>query len=386
LCRLLRVSDSGGGHAPGWSGGYVDGWIEEERVARHDQIVRILTVLRALAGSRRGVSLKALAERHGWHWRNLYRDVGALERAGFPIERTEGGYRLVDGAWSGPAGAAGLDRDEMLALYTVRALATGWQSTDLGRALDRLWNKLSSAGTGQAALLPGGEPWLSVRSPFGINYRAHDKTIATLEKAVRERTAASCQYRAISTGQVTARTIEPGELHWDPALETLYVVGWCRLRRDVRVFAVHRFLMVSLGDEKFAPRAEARSKAALKSAFRVWRSHNVDKVRIRFSPSAAAEIRERKWAAVQRVEEETGGGLVLTMEVAGVTEVERWVLSFGAGAEVLAPRELRDSVAGKLALAWQKYAIRPKSRPQGKGKESDVGAGRRLTSDDNGRG
>jgi proteasome accessory factor B len=368
-------------------------------VARHDQIIRILTVARALATTRRGISLKALAERHGWPWRNLYRDVKALERAGFTVDRTDSGLRLLEGAWSGPA-RAGLDRDEIPALYTVRALAAGWQPTELGRALDRLWHKLSSAGTGQAALLPGGEPWLSVRSPFAINYRAHDKTIATLEKAVRERIAVSCQYRALSTGQVTARTIEPGELHWDPALETLYVVGWCRLRQDVRVFAVHRFLMVSLGEEHFAPRAEARSKAALKNAFRVWRSKNVDKVRIRFTVAAAPEIREKKWAAVQKVDEEANGGLVLTMEVAGVAEVERWVLGYGAGAEVLAPKALRDSVAGKLAAAWEAYAARPRRRREGregdaaKGEgevrdeagEARGGATRRLASDDKGRG
>jgi len=70
-------------------------------LARNDQIVRILTVARALSQSRRGVSLKALAARHGWSWRTVYRDVDALERAGFPVEKENGRYRLIDG-WNVP--------------------------------------------------------------------------------------------------------------------------------------------------------------------------------------------------------------------------------------------------------------------------------------------
>jgi len=78
----------------------------------------------------------------------------------------------------------------------------------------------------------------------------------------------------------------------------LYLVAWCRLRRDVRVFAVHRFRAVALGRERFAPRAGVSSRAALRDAFRVWRSANVYRVRVRFAVGVAEEVRER--AAVGR--------------------------------------------------------------------------------------
>jgi predicted DNA-binding transcriptional regulator YafY len=253
--------------------------------------------------------------------------------------------------------------------------------------------KLTSNGTGQAALLPiTREPWFAVRSPVAIDYRAHDKIIAVFDKAARERLAVSCRYRALSTRQITARTIEPGELYWDPTLESLYVIGWCRLRADVRVFAVHRFLAATLTDERFHPRAETRSKAVFRHAFRVWRSQAVETVRIRFAPEAAEEIRERTWGPAQKIEEEPGGALVLTLEVAGLAEVARWVMGYGALAEVLEPSELRESVAERVAAAWEKYAtVRPRRRRKVEAEaEPDGGVGvgvvRRLTSDDNGRG
>ncbi|HEX7507618.1 MAG TPA: WYL domain-containing protein [Polyangia bacterium] len=50
-----------------------------------------------------------------------------------------------------------------------------------------------------------------------------------MERAVRERVAILARYRAASTSQTTSRVIEPGQLHWDAGLETLYLIGWCRL-------------------------------------------------------------------------------------------------------------------------------------------------------------
>jgi predicted DNA-binding transcriptional regulator YafY len=336
-------------------------------LARNDQIVRILTVARALSQSRRGVSLKALAARHGWPWRTVYRDVDALERAGFPIVQEDGRYRLMDG-WSVPH-LPGIESDEILALYTLRALTESWRATALGRPLDRLWMKLTTTESGQGTLLPvTREPWFAVRSPIGIDYRAHDKTIATFDRAARDHLAVNCRYRALSTRQVTARVIEPGELYWDPGLESLYVIGWCRLRQDVRVFAMHRFAAVSLTDERFAPRREARSKAALRGAFRVWRDNNIKTVRVRFTAEVAQEIRERTWGPGQRIEEDTttpgNDGILMTLEVAGLAEVERWLLGFAAAAEVLEPPELRRSVAAKTAAAGAAYLADAESAPR----------------------
>jgi proteasome accessory factor B len=333
-------------------------------LARNDQIVRILTVARALSQSRRGVSLKALAERHGWPWRSVYRDVDALERAGFPIEKKDGRYRMTDG-WKTPH-LPGIEPDEILALYAMRTLAENWRTTALGRPLDRLWMKLTATGGGQGALMPmTREPWFAARSPVGIDYRAHDKTIATFDQAARDHLAVNCRYRAASTRQTTARVIEPGELYWDPGLESLYVIGWCRLRKDVRVFALHRFIAAALTDERFATRQAARSKAALRGAFRVWRSEHVETVRVRFAAEVADEIRERTWGPGQRIEEDAAGigdgggtgdgGIVLTFEVSGLAEIERWVLGYGGAAEVLEPAALRRAVAERLSGAIARY-------------------------------
>jgi predicted DNA-binding transcriptional regulator YafY len=321
-------------------------------MARNDRIVRVEALKQALCVSRTGVALRTLAERNDWNLRGLYRDIDALESAGYIIQRERGRFRIDARAVT----SAGLpDADERLALYLARQAARGWKETSLGRALDRLWHRISASSDGQAALVPvESTPWITSREHAAIDLTAHRSIIATLEQATRARQAVHARYKALSTGQLSSRIIEPGELYWDPGLETLYLIGWCRLRQSVRVFAAHRFVAVTMTDEHCQPRGETRSRSALRKAFRVWRSDHVEQVRIRFTSEVADEIRERTWLPEQTVEK-TRDGVIVSGEVAGLSEVERWVLSYGPAAKVLAPKALVTRVARRLRQAADAY-------------------------------
>ena len=52
---------------------------------------------------------------------------------------------------------------------------------------------------------------------------------------------------------------------------------------------------------------------------------------------------------------EDRGGVILTGEVAGLAEVERWVLSYGPAARVREPAALAESVAKKLRAGAEGY-------------------------------
>jgi predicted DNA-binding transcriptional regulator YafY len=315
---------------------------------------------RALAETRRGIALRAWAQEHGYGWRTVYRDLKALEASGVPIYQPEKGRYALERDWQLKINAR-LTSEEMLALYGLRQLAAPVHKTRLGRALDRAWAKLS-ADVRQTRLMPraasAGE--LSIRAWTPIDYGRFHRVIETLEAAVAERRAVVCKYRSLA-GAVTQRTIEPGQLHYDPSLEALYLVAWCRLRDALRVFAVHRFLAAQMTDERFAMRAETRSAAALKDAFRVWRDARVQTVRVRLSGIAAAEARERLAHASQKLIADHGDELEVSFEVAGLAEIERWVLGLGGDAMVLAPEELRLRVRAQVERAAAAYGA-PRAR------------------------
>ncbi|MCA9677042.1 MAG: WYL domain-containing protein [Myxococcales bacterium] len=322
-----------------------------------DQMARVIALAQALASARRGVVLKRFAERNGWPLRYVYRDLHTLERAGFPIASEDGRYWLPRG-WSAVA-PNGVGLDELLALYTARQLAGGLRGTAVGKALDRLWAKLSTAN-GQGQLLPASGGPLTVRPATGIDYGRHRATILVLEQAVEARRAVRAVYQRPGH-DATERVIEPGQLHFDPGLETLYLVAWCRLREAVRVFAVHRFVQVEAMDEVVPLRPATRSAEALRSAFRVWRSDRVETVRLRFSRAVADEIAERTWHASQEIVREAGGRLRMSLEVAEPAELLRWLVGFGPEVRVLAPSSLADAVRARHREALAPAVARTRS-------------------------
>jgi predicted DNA-binding transcriptional regulator YafY len=318
-------------------------------MSRNDRIARLFRVLDQLARSKRGLPLKIIADREGWKLRSLYRDIEALEQAGFPLVHENGRYRLIEG-WA-PATQLGVDAEELLALFLARQQTSGWRGTRVGDALERLYGKLAAPAKGPGVLVPRGlGESFSAAAPSARDYAAHARTVATLDRAAREHLVVTAVYESID-GEVMRRAIEPAQLHWDARLETLYVIAYCRVRQDIRIFAAHRFRAVTTGRTRYVPRPGVTSEAALRNAFRVWRDTHLVGVRLAFSGRAARLVAERRWHPTQKVKRQDAS-TIFEAEVAGFGEVIPWILSFGAECAVREPEELRERVrAAHLAAA-----------------------------------
>lgn len=304
----------------------------------------MLKVLVELSNSRRGLALRSLADRGGWKLRSLYRDIDAIEKAGIPIERHEGRYRIMSG-WTPPT-QLGIDAEELLALHLVRQQVAGFTGSRIGTALDRLYAKLATPSKGTGTLVPAGlEAAFSIAQPSGREYAAFQAKVATLDRAIRDHFVVSVVYQALS-GDETRRKLEPVQLHWDARLETLYLIAYCRLRQDMRVFAAHRFRSVSHSRERFEPRPGINSDQAMRHAFRLWRADSVTRVRLRFIGRGARLALDRRWHPSQQTTKDADGSVLFEAEVAGLEEIMPWILSFGADCSVIEPNDLRQRVRG----------------------------------------
>jgi predicted DNA-binding transcriptional regulator YafY len=308
-------------------------------MATDPQLVRAVALIQALVTTKRGVALKQFADRRGWNLRALYRDIKALERAGFPVQHEHGWWSLPPD-WL-PAGAAGVSRGELIALYVARNLLPGLKGTPVARDLTSLWQKLSTRGS-QTALMPDEDVPYRTNDYSPIDYDRHRRTIDALEDALRRKRAVWIRYRDRS-GVETTRVVEPGYLHWESGLEALYVPSWCRLRAALRVFAVHRILAIDVLDEKVAARA-AVARASLERAFRLWYRDHVEHVVVRFMPEVAAEIRERRWHRSERLVDDREGAVYLHLDIAAPEELVRWLLGYGASARVIEPASLAEQL------------------------------------------
>lgn len=310
------------------------------------QVVRALALLVEMGRSRRGILLKAFAEKRAYPLRGVYHARDTLIKAGAPIRKNPESptrWQLMDG-WLPPS-VVGPEKHELMSLFVARHLASGLRGTAVGRALDSLWAKLASPSAQQS--LPLESFPFSIRSLPAIDYGPHQLTIDALEAAIAKHHAVRIHYQTPDS-TISDRVIEPGFLHLDGGLEAIYVPSWCRLRAAIRVFAVHRILSIEALPNETALRVPARR---MERAFRVWYRDEIKHVHVLFTPQLAGEIRERRWHSSQRLVDTPDGGLHLHLDICAPDELVRWLLGFGPDAHVIEPVTLADRIRQVHAAA-----------------------------------
>jgi proteasome accessory factor B len=134
----------------------------------------------------------------------------------------------------------------------------------------------------------------------------------------------------------------------------LYLAGLSHHHAAVRTFSLDGFRSVQwLRGERFTYPTKYHPSQLAQGAFGLI-GGKPTRVRIFFDDKVARFVRRRTWHPTQKITK-AEGGIVLTMQVAGTTELESWVLGFGEFAEVLEPAELRGKVAASLRKAAALY-------------------------------
>lgn len=163
----------------------------------------------------------------------------------------------------------------------------------------------------------------------------------TLLAAARERRPCAIVYARSGADDMDARVIHPYALvhaggEW-------YAVGWCAVKKGMRVFRLDRILEAAETDGTFEVPASFDPKEYV-HATRVYLAADDVEVRVRYSPRIARWVRERAAAGMIGWEEEPDGSLVIRHRVADPHWVVSHALTYGAEAEILEPEELREMV------------------------------------------
>jgi len=317
-----------------------------------------------LVRTKRGLTASALAQRRQLPVRMVYRDLHALEAAGFPITNSDGArWTLVEG-WEAKVPFP-LPVGQLLALHLARSFLKPIRATPVARDFDALYERLVGQRDGspsQGELFPHLHALLATRSQLALDYSEHRALIETLSRACVARLTIRAVYFSDSGGKVMQRQIDPYCLYYDPQLEALYLFGWCHVRRALRTFAVHRFRQASQTQSRFEIPSSFSIDKYLQGAFRIWRGENSMRVRIMVDRKEAGWIAERRWHASQVVSRHADGSCEVTFTVDSVQEVKRFVLQLGAAGEVIEPEWFRREVADEHARAAQRYPRQPRRK------------------------
>jgi len=206
-----------------------------------------LVSMALLLSARRRLKAEELAGHFGISLRTVYRDLAALEEAGFPVIGTAGdGYQLPAAAQLRPLG---FEPEEAEALVLAARVLGGSASDDLGEHLRSAVAKLE-AGLPPAAVRRLRDHRRAVHLPVGDQQRAGP--LGLLLGAIHDRQVVHIRYDGLARGEATERDVEPLGLvrlgRW------WLVSAYCRLRQDLRAFRSDRILEATPTGEVFAPR------------------------------------------------------------------------------------------------------------------------------------
>ena len=261
------------------------------------------------------------------------------------------GYYYDKPGWSFFLSAI-LERREAEALVATRKVLAQYRGSpfydELCRAIDKLRHYLPDNSTGNE--------FLDIYSLEQTSSMEIDpKMLARIEDAIRTKQQLLISYRAAWNREVTQRAVHPYTMHYSPASETWYIIGFCELRQDIRTFAIGRIRTLSVASKHFTIPKSFSIEHYLNRSFDQIHDHGTHEIAIRFTPHQAQWIRERNWHPTQTIEEHGNGGLTLKLKVGALEAVKRWVMRYGSKAQVLEPQELRKIIKYELLLMDDLY-------------------------------
>ena len=284
-----------------------------------DRLIGILSILL----QKEMVTAPELAEHFEVSRRTINRDIEALCQAGIPIQTTQG----VGGGISIMSGYR-MDRT-ILTSRDMQMILAGLRSLDSVSGSGYYGQLMEKIQAGSSELVSGRESILIDLSSWYKNTLA--PKITMIQDAIENRHLLKFKYFAPS-GE-SDRTIEPYYIvfKWS----SWYVYGWCKKRKDYRLFKLNRMDKVQILKKEF----ECRNVPLPDMSAELLYPRNI-KVKALFEA-------DMKWRLVEEFgtecySETKDGKILFTADYSDMDNLVSWMLTFGDKVEVLEPIEVRE--------------------------------------------
>jgi predicted DNA-binding transcriptional regulator YafY len=298
-----------------------------------NRIDRLFAILLALQHKRRVRALD-LARQFEVSKRTIYRDMSALNQMGIPLAARPGeGFELVEGYYLPPLM---FTENEAVALLLGSRLLTqqsaGSVSQSAVSALAKVKVALPDSVRARSEALADIISFITPRAKFDLD----DPQLLLIQRAIQEKRVLHLRYRGYKKEKITERDVEPRQLFYADGV--WYLEAYCRMRKGMRDFRLSRMETVEFRGETFHKKRTGTTT-----------TQPITVIRIRFLPDAVRWVRERQHYGYQHDEQESQGGTVMVYHVNDLSEITAWILGWGASAEVLSPKEFRQTLR-KTAL------------------------------------
>lgn len=235
-----------------------------------------------------------------------------------------------------------LKEGELLTFSTILPLLEQYKNTPLEESFRSIMKKLSE-------MLPDN---ISVDSAFINNeVRFISEPITKLGegvfeaalKATKLKRTLRFEYKASGKTKFDPREFDPYHLICQGG--SWYLLGHSHHSDAIRIYAMARIQNAQVTQNFFAMPKDFDIKKHIDPEMGVWRTTAKKvKVEIEFSPELKSYVTEREWRKDQVMKTRRDGSVRLSFKTNQMNKLCSWILSFGGGAKVINPPELREQV------------------------------------------
>jgi len=326
---------------------------------RGDQLARQWRVIRSIEASTNGLTVAEIANREETGIRTIYRDLEALQSAGFPLytEKVDKANRWAFVDTYKFKIPAPFTLTELMSLYFYKDLVRVFKGTPFHDSIDSVFKKI------QSTLPPQALRYLDqMQSVFHVgikpykDYAQFRNILTQVNQAAMERRQVEMVYHSLHRKEKTLRKVDPYKVWFYDG--TIYLIGLCHLREEVRMFVLDRVKMLKITDERFMIPNDFSLDDFMRDSFKVMHDE-LYTVKVRISPGWARWVSEKIWHESQKTKKMPDGSMEMIFQVAGLDEIKRWILSFGPEAFVLEPEKLKEMVHKDLSRNLAQYSTLP---------------------------
>ena len=326
----------------------------KERRQDSQQLTRQWALLRLLADTAEGYSVKELADQLGATKPTIERDIATLTRdfslIDEPVGKQKKLYRLTEKVrvLEGINFTVG----ELLSIYAAYAATAGLDETDLGQDLAKAMNKVR--GFLSAEHTQGITTLAQVFTPHvrgHVDYGPKNDEVDGLMDAIARRKRCTLTYQAPNKPP-RVHQARPLRLVWHQS--ALYVLACLGDHQRITTLAVHRVLSVEVSRTSF-PVPKLDVDAHISRAFGIFVSDQEEDVEIVFDAEIAWKLEERTFHPSELKERRADGALVYRIRSSAQWEIIPWVQGFGGLAELRAPASWRAAIATSAEAMAARY-------------------------------
>lgn len=282
------------------------------------------------------VTAPDLAEQFEVSRRTINRDIEDLCKAGIPIvtrQGVNGGISIME--------QYKMDRT-LLTNAEMQDILAGLRSLDSVNGTNRYGKLMEKLSAGSSDFMVGNQSVLIDLSSWYKDALA--PKIELIRTAIEQ--ARELEFVYYSPKGESVRCIEPYYLifRWS----SWYVWGWCKKRKDFRLFKLNRMDKTQMSEQLFAKRKPPLPDLSNERIF-----PGTIKIRALFE-------KEMKWRLVEEFgpycfEEQSEGKLLFQADYTDKEAAISWLLTFGDKVELLEPLEIREEIADIAKRIQERY-------------------------------